>query len=744
MPGWLRWLIALGIALLALLLPAQLLPSSDAPQTLAVVTILASIGAALAIVRVFGRRWWHTPTPPEDEARLTVEVEGQIARAPDVLKRTLAQLSASEASFRSLFEVNPAPKVLVRVSDHTIYDGNPAFERITGYKRSEMHGKTLTQLGLWPNAAVRRATWSAVNAALKDAPGQRLLEYDMPGRTRDGSIREMVISVVPVTMSGEPCLLAVMIDQTERLQRERALADSEARYRHIVLTAREGIWQIDADGRCTFANQTLADMLGYTLRELMGHTYEELMDEDSALLARANQERRRQGISEQQDIRLRSKDGRGVWVIASDAPFFDDAGVYLGTLSMLTDITARKRLESQFLQAQKMESVGRLAGGIAHEFNNLLTAINGYAEFLKEELIGQLPLLHDVNEIMRAGGRATVLTRQLLIFARQQTVELIPLRLNDVIVEVGAMLRKLIGSDVELISLPGDGIGIILADQAQIEQVLVNLVVNARDALPDGGTITLSTGSIDLGKSFVAEHSFVKPGPYATVEVADNGVGMTPEVLQRSLDPFFSTKERAKGTGLGLSTSYGIIKQHNGYILLTSDLGKGSRVTLYFPVAVGVVVDDSQIGPRDEWLPRGDETILLAEDEPMVRAFVVRILERYGYTVLAAQDGVLALEMAVAHAPERIDLVVTGVIMPRMSGPALIERMRALWPEVPALYISGYTDDISLIEGTSGGGHGVLLQKPFPIGALVRRVRQALDGAQRERAEGATLPINPV
>jgi PAS domain S-box-containing protein len=217
MPGWLRWLIALGIALLALLLPTQLLPSSDAPQTLAVVTALASIGAALAIVRMFGRRWWHTPTPADASDTLSAAVAGQPA-----LSELLTQLSASEASFRSLFEVNPAPKVLVRVSDHTIYDGNPAFERITGYKRSEMHGKTLTQLGLWPNAAVRRATWSAVNAALKDAPGQRLLEYDMPGGTRDGSIREMVISVVPVTMSGEPCLLAVMIDQTERLERARA------------------------------------------------------------------------------------------------------------------------------------------------------------------------------------------------------------------------------------------------------------------------------------------------------------------------------------------------------------------------------------------------------------------------------------------------------------------------------------------------------------------------------------------
>ena len=388
------------------------------------------------------------------------------------------------------------------------------------------------------------------------------------------------------------------------------------------------------------------------------------------------------------------------------------------------DITERKKLEEQLRQSQRMESVGRLAGGIAHDFNNLLTVVTGYSELLLGQLAGDSPLRKDLEEIKRAGERAASLTQQLLAFSRRQVLQPKVLVLNEVVSRMEKMLRRLIGENVELRSNPGAELWSVKADPGQVEQVLVNLVVNARDAMPGGGKLVIETGNAILDEEYSRGHLPVQPGHYVMLAVSDTGVGMDEKTMSRIFEPFFTTKESGKGTGLGLSTVYGIVKQSGGYIWAYSEPGKGSTFKVYFPRTEDRAEDQPKATPPVEDL-RGGNTVLVVEDEESIRKFACAVLGGYGYRVLEARDGEDALRVAGEHEVE-IGLLLTDVIMPGMGGRELYDRISEQRPAIKVLFMSGYTDDAIVHHGVLDAGTS-FLQKPFSAISLARKVKEVLE-----------------
>jgi nitrogen-specific signal transduction histidine kinase/CheY-like chemotaxis protein len=385
-----------------------------------------------------------------------------------------------------------------------------------------------------------------------------------------------------------------------------------------------------------------------------------------------------------------------------------------------------KRLEQQLRHAQKMEAVGRLAGGVAHDFNNMLTIISGYSGLLLDHPETLEPLRNYVNEIKNASARAASLTRQLLAFSRQQVLAPRVLDLNAVVANIEKMLKLLIGEDISLVTVLGERLWPIKADAGQLEQVLLNLAVNARDAMPDGGGLTIETANVEMDSTSAQAHFPLSPGPYVLLTFSDTGIGMDAETQARIFEPFFTAKEKGEGTGLGMAMVYGIVKQSGGYIWVSSEAGKGTTFRIYLP-RTEVEVDESGAARRGVEAQSGTETLLLVEDEEAVRGLVRNILRERGYTVLEASRGAEALELSELYAG-RIDLLVTDVVMPQMSGRELARRLANSRPQIKVLYISGYADRAVWCEGGLDSG-GAFLQKPFSPEALVGKVREVLGGS---------------
>ena len=412
----------------------------------------------------------------------------------------------------------------------------------------------------------------------------------------------------------------------------------------------------------------------------------------------------------------------------------DDAGNLAGVLSMANDITEEKKAEKalaqsleQLRQSQKIESVGRLAGGIAHDFNNLLTVITGYCELMMIKIGEGNPLLQDLQEISKSAERAAALTRQLLAFSRRQILLPKVLEIDTMVPEMDKMLRRLIGEDIDFVTILGAGAGKVKFDPGQIEQAIVNLVINSRDAMPDGGTITIETANVELDEAFVRLHGGAWPGPHVMLAVSDTGCGMDPETLSKAFDPFFTTKEKGKGTGLGLSTVYGIVKQSGGCIYAYSEPGRGTTMKIYLPRVTGETApkEEKRDAGFDDRL-HGSETILLVEDDETLRKLALSILEGYGYTVLSAGDGEEALRL-LSDSPGIPPLLLTDVVMPKMGGRELSGRIQAIHPDTRVLYMSGYTDNAIVHHGVLDPGVSYL-PKPFTPKALARKVREVLDG----------------
>ena len=419
------------------------------------------------------------------------------------------------------------------------------------------------------------------------------------------------------------------------------------------------------------------------------------------------------------------RNGEAFSVETTITPLRDGAGQITHFISTDRDITEQCRLEVQLQQAHKMDAIGRLAGGVAHDFNNLLMVISSYAELMLDSLGPKHPLRRNVQEIMGASRRAADLTRQLLVFGRKQVQTLQLLDLNSVIDEISRMLLRMIGEDIELVFVPGAHLGIVKADPVQIEQVLMNLAGNARDAMPDGGKLTVETIAIKLDEAYVQKHAVVPAGDYILLTVADSGMGIAPQHLPHIFEPFYTTKEETQGTGLGLATVYGIVKQSGGFVWVYSEPGMGTTFKIYLPSVMAETCERPRVARIEKVTPPGCETILLVEDEPAVRQSEREFLLLNGYLVLEASDGEDALYLA-SQFKGAIHLMISDVVMPRMGGAKLAEQLRALRPDVKVLFVSGYAEATVLRQGGIDLATG-FLQKPFSLKTLARKIREVIE-----------------
>jgi PAS domain S-box-containing protein len=426
-----------------------------------------------------------------------------------------------------------------------------------------------------------------------------------------------------------------------------------------------------------------------------------------------------------------TSEGNTITLLTSKIPMRNSNGEIGGVIGTYYDITDRKRteeekakLEGQLQQAMKMEAVGRLAGGVAHDFNNLLTVIIGYSELLQQKIGKESPMHGDVEEVRRAGERASSLTQQLLAFSRKQIIEPKVVRLDLLVADMQAMLTRLIGEDIALQATTGKSLGSVKVDPGQFQQILMNLVVNARDAMPDGGKIVIETANVDLDEGYCALHPYILPGRFVMLSVSDTGHGMSDEVKAHIFEPFYTTKERGRGTGLGLATTYGVVKQSGGSIEVYSEVGIGTTFKIYLP-RVEEEASQSVKDDRPQDMRGGSETVLLVEDEDIVRNLCVRILERLGYKVLQARNGAEAIALAQGYG-DRIDLLLTDVVMPGMNGAELARQLVLHHPERKVLFTSGYTDDAIVRHGILKEGVS-FIGKPYTPSALAKKVRGVLD-----------------
>lgn len=506
---------------------------------------------------------------------------------------------------------------------------------------------------------------------------------------------------------------------------------SESRLRAILDSVQEGIYGVDRQGHCLFMNKAGAALLGYGADELVGRSIHRIihhtrengdpypLDEcpmysvlRTSLPARSDNEV------------LWKRDGTSLAVVYTAQPLCDASGAVIGAVVSFTDISERRRLEEQLRQSQKMEAVGRLAGGIAHDFNNLLTAVLGYSGLLVQSLDPSDARHADARAIQNAGERATALTRQLLAISRKQVLDPKVLDLNVLIGNLDQMLRRLIREDIALLTVLDPALGPIRADQSQIEQVIMNLALNARDAMPEGGRLTIETANVELDEAYCRAHAEVAPGAYVMLAVSDTGCGMDPETLSRCFEPFFTTKPVGKGTGLGLATVYGIVKQSGGSVWVYSEPGHGTTFKVYLPL-VAAVESAVETAVRNVPSEHAAVTILLVEDDETVRQFAHRALAAAGHTVLEAADGEEALRVSLRH-PGVIHLLITDVVMPGMSGRVLAERLAAERPDLKVLYVSGYAENAIVHNGILDAGTA-FLHKPLTADVLLRKVREVLD-----------------
>jgi signal transduction histidine kinase len=527
-------------------------------------------------------------------------------------------------------------------------------------------------------------------------------------------------------------LPAVLQHTCRQIETERRLRETEIRLQRSEKSAQalldattEAALLIDRQGTILATNAILAARLRASVADLLGaHVFDRLTPSMSTLLRGKIDE----AIRSSAMVRFEHEEG-GRHLDTSIYPVLDVTGHIGDTAIYSQDITERRKLADQLRQAQKMEAIGQLAGGIAHDFNNILQVILGRSSLMEESIGSNGELARDLAEIRDSAKRAAALTRQLLAFSRRQVLQQENLNLNAVIEDVLNIVRRVIGEAIRLELFAAEGLGTIRADPSQIEQVLLNLCINARDAMPEGGRLVLETASLELDDDYCASHEGVVPGPHVQLSVSDTGIGMQPEVLEHIYEPFFTTKEVGKGTGLGLATVYGIVKQHKGNIHVYSEPGNGTVFKILFPVTRGSAatrrVEESG-GRSSKEIQGGTETVLLAEDDRGVRRLAIRALERKGYTVLHARDGEQALGIFLEHAAE-VSAAVLDVVLPRMSGPALRNELLRLKPGLPVLFTTGYSARAEQVSQLIDSGHG-LLQKPYSPSDLVRRVGEVLDG----------------
>ncbi len=641
-------------------------------------------------------------------------------------RRAAAALETQEQRFRSLIE-NSAEGIGLMTEDTTALYLSPAFKHILHYPVEEWLGRPLLDL-IHPED--RPQAERTLIGGLQ-TPG---LAVPWQFRLRDAAGAWRWMEGTAVNLIANSAVGGIVVnwrDVTGRTEAEEALRASERRARALFETVHLIVLGLDSQGKVDYVNPYFLQLTGYTREEVLGQSWMErfLPPGERAKLQGVFLDLIERDKNPYYQNLIVTKGGEERLVAWNNTVVRDPHGRPTGTLSIGEDITEHQRLEAQFRQAQKMEAVGQLTGGIAHDFNNILMAIVGYTDFLLPALKGASAQADDVREIRKAADRATVLTRQLLAFSRRQVLVPQLLNLNTLVTDVGKMLRRLIGADIGLQISQAEGLGTVRADPGQLEQVIMNLVLNARDAMPTGGTLEIGTTNVDLDPAYVELHPYVTAGPHVSLWVSDSGLGMSEEVKSHLFEPFFTTKPVGQGTGLGLATVYGIVKQSGGHITAYSELGTGSTFRIYLPR-----VDEAAAttAPSERNRPVGGrETILVVDDDDSVRALVGRSLREHGYTVLAAEGPAAALEL-VRGRSGGIDLLVTDVVMPGRGGRQLADELAGLLPGLRVLFMSGYTHDAVVHRGVLEPGLH-FLSKPVGADVLLRTVRDLLDDAAPHR-----------
>jgi len=651
----------------------------------------------------------------------------------DITERKQAEeaLRQSEERYRTILEnIEDGYYEVDLPGNFTFF--NDSLCRMLGYSRDEMIGMGNQQ---YTDQENRKKLFQAFNEVYRT--GEPTKEFDWEVFRKDGMkvFGEISVSLIKDSKGKPIGFRGIARDITERKRAEEALRNSEERFRIAAKSSSDLIWDWGIlDGNLEWFGN-IDERLGYNPGEFPRtiDAWEKIIhpDEHDRVMTALDQHLKMHKPY-MEEYRVQRKDGTFCYWTDRGTAFWDEKGNPFKMIGACEDITERKRaeeentvLQEQLRQSQKMEAVGRLGGGIAHDFNNLLTIIKGYSQLSLLDLKESDPLWGNIQEIQKATQRATDLTRQLLAFSRRQILDLKVLDLNILLRELDKMLRRIIGEDIELVTLLAGDLGRVKIDPGQIEQVILNLAVNSRDAMPSGGKLTIETANVVLDEEYAHAHVAVIPGHYVRLSISDTGVGMPRELKEKVFEPFFTTKEKGKGTGLGLSMVYGIVKQIGGNIWVYSEPGHGTTFKIYLP-RVEEQLDTFHALDETDSFPRGGETVLLVEDDPSVRDLALRLLRQQGYTVLEAANGVEALHVAQEHGGEKIHLLLTDVVMPQMGGKELADQLKIFRPDVKVLYTSGHTDDAIVHHGVlEPGTH--FLQKPFSLKTLSHKVREVLD-----------------